>query len=988
MPDAGFSFNSLIESLSAIGSASSNLADLALTGAQTKVRPRIDYGLFSKHVFFGNAVRKFRNSLKRIEDSYPVGLSAGDVASLCAENVYKVDQWKKESSGFDLWLLDQLSLTGSITSSATNTFGETVALTNVDRDATNNITGTQTATVDSISARAEDFEQLNIEMVPKSSGSSNDHFEWGGTAEKSISRGSKLKTLVPDILFDGDEQEYLERTLQAFGDQLDDLKGFTDQLSHIKHVSYDEIDRVPNKFLPVLAAHFGITLYQSAVNTAVESFFIESVSGLTNQAIASEVWNRILNNLIYLLKNKGTRETIEAIGRIHGIDHNFLKVDENALLSGPRKMKVRSEVDVPVLFSTGDVYVQMPTGTVSALDFSKSANFTIQARISATGAFEHKILVHPLYSIKMDASGQIHFTTTAGTTASTTQSSISSYIQKKDNFINIVASRTGDNLKLWALGLSGSGSGGDDVVVLASGTTGGVLEYNFDSSGGASAFGAYFPGSGSFSGYIHEVRAWNVALEEEDLKEHTRNFESTSFINSTASNSAGFSSLSAHWKLKESRVLGGGINFIVDSTTASNTATPVNFANQSTKRYRVFQNQQKFTHWYPVSLTPDNDKVRQGTDDEKFMSDPGTMSVHLTPIEAINRDIRNTYQNFNVMELMGQPDELYFPSYSGNLHETLIDVYSRYPASSMANLNTFVDAIDSFNDSMGSIFPFVKQFFPAKSHIISEGMLVEPHILHRSKNLREPYDITKVAVTSHTINNHYLELDTTAASATTTASFQGYQYRNGLQSFLNNSISSRQAISTLSNTEGDSINAPRFADTRVGRFIPAIVVPSRPDDTELEVTLNRFDLVPTAGTSASNANIDGTIRLLRNGKPFRTAAPAIKLEFPTSADGTNLFKAVVGDIDNDKGRVIEGKDFEFTTKIESNDIQVKLQLASVITSGTGTPDSEGLSGEVGIVRINATNLFNNSTRVIHIAIGHSQGLIDQLSKQSGITINS
>ena len=62
----GFTFNSLIESLSGAGSLSGNLADLSSTGSHSKTRPLINYGDFSKHVFFGNALEKFNNALTRV----------------------------------------------------------------------------------------------------------------------------------------------------------------------------------------------------------------------------------------------------------------------------------------------------------------------------------------------------------------------------------------------------------------------------------------------------------------------------------------------------------------------------------------------------------------------------------------------------------------------------------------------------------------------------------------------------------------------------------------------------------------------------------------------------------------------------------------------------------------------------------------------------------------------------------------------------------
>ena len=116
-------------------------------------------------------------------------------------------------------------------------------------------------------------------------------------------------------------------------------------------------------------------------------------------------------------------------------------------------------------------------------------------------------------------------------------------------------------------------------------------------------------GSTRFVGYIHQVRKWNVALKDEDLKQHTRNFESISFQSSTGTdivnsvdNRAYYGSLSAHYKLKENMILTGDFNFIVDSTTASNTAVPVGFeAIPDKKRYRVFQNMKKINRFFPVN---------------------------------------------------------------------------------------------------------------------------------------------------------------------------------------------------------------------------------------------------------------------------------------------------------------------------------------------------------------------------------------------------
>jgi hypothetical protein len=978
MAQQGISFSELISSLSGAGSTSANLADLTLTGINNTVRPLTNYDSFGNHVFFGDAIYRFNNSLQYIIDSYPIGLSGNDISSLSAENVFSVDKWKKQAKGFDLWLLDRLGLTSTVTAMATNHLGEHLPLIWVQRNVTNTITGSQTAVVDSISAEAVAYEEEGVNIVNQTPGSSDDHFVWAATAEERAIRGPKLKNLLPEVLFYGDDDNILEKTLYAMADVLDDLKEYIDQIAHVKRFSYDSYDRIPDKFLPVAAEQFGINLYQSALNTKIEDYLVQSSSGLTTQEITYAVWNRIINNIQYLLKRKGTREVIEAIGRIYGLDQNFLKVDEYTVFNSPIQIKDVEEVDTPILFSTGDVYCQLPTGgSISSFDFSASSNFTIEARVSATSAVNHKILIHPRYFLQLNRNGQAVFSTTGGTSVSST-TSMSSFAQTQDNFVNIVASRTGDLLKVWVLGLSGSGSSVEDNVILASGVTSGVKTINFNSSAGLNAFGSYFPASGSFNGYLHELRVWKVALEEEDLKEHTRNFQSISFQSSTASNSATYGSLKAHYKLKEDCILTGSYNFIVDSTTGSNSAIPVNFDNHSEKCYRVFQNMKKMVKWYPMGLSVDNDKVRLSESDTKDIEDTSYVSVHMTPVNAINRDIKNVIQNLNVLELLGDPEDLYRQSYTGPIVSTFKDILTRYNGKSIADFNTFISAIKNFNDTLGGLFPFIKQFLPAKTNILSEGILIESPILENSKNKRQDYNTTIIPLTSYNIATHSNNLDSSVTAAPS-GSFEGYKY-SGLQTYVNNSISSYRATTKY------TTNIPTFSFTKIGRIEPIKVTPADPETTELEVTVSRLLISPTASSSSYNGNIDGIIRLLKNGKPFKTSVPGVSIEFPSSSDGTNYFVAQLGDINNGKGRVIEGKDLIYTTNILSNNIQIKLQLANIVKSLSG--DVTSLSGTVGIVPIRIVNLFNNKTQIIRLAIGNDPALVDTISNQGGVTIIS
>ena len=54
MADSGYSYDTLVASLSAIGTSSGSLISRSVTGNRNKVLPLVDYGDFSQHIFLGN----------------------------------------------------------------------------------------------------------------------------------------------------------------------------------------------------------------------------------------------------------------------------------------------------------------------------------------------------------------------------------------------------------------------------------------------------------------------------------------------------------------------------------------------------------------------------------------------------------------------------------------------------------------------------------------------------------------------------------------------------------------------------------------------------------------------------------------------------------------------------------------------------------------------------------------------------------------------
>ena len=282
---------------------------------------------------------------------------------------------------------------------------------------------------------------------------------------------------------------------------------------------------------------------------------------------------------------------------------------------------------------------------------------------------------------------------------------------------------------------------------------------------------------------------------------------------------------------------------------------------------------------------------------------------------------------------------------------------------------------------------------------------------------RTPYNqvpsLIDIPVTGFIINNHFSPANlstqgsnsandsTLIASAATTADFQGFQYKDGIQEFLDRSVTTVRNVTALS--VQSSTNVPRFLSTSVGRSLPMSVKPSTPSASTVDLTVDKLLISPTASPASTNINavIKGRAVLLSKSNPFKTELPALRFDFPSSGNGDNLFEATVGDIAAGRGRTIKEKDIQFTTNLEKGDMEFELRLSNGVRSLTGINNAEGIkqeivdetvSGSLGIVPIRITNLFNGDTTIFRIAINSDEtkdtGFISQLENQGGVTVQS
>lgn len=120
----------------------------------------------------------------------------------------------------------------------------------------------------------------------------------------------------------------------------DRIKLYVSQLANLRRVSYGDYDQAPDELLEEVGRFFGWDLQGSFATTDAMRYFVgRSVqpgpagnTGLDTKLadVKAQFWRRILLNLMYLYKTKGTRESVEAFLRTYGVDSGFVRLKEYA----------------------------------------------------------------------------------------------------------------------------------------------------------------------------------------------------------------------------------------------------------------------------------------------------------------------------------------------------------------------------------------------------------------------------------------------------------------------------------------------------------------------------------------------------------------------------------------------------------------------------------------------------------------------------------
>lgn len=130
-----------------------------------------------------------------------------------------------------------------------------------------------------------------------------------------------IKTMIPEnyIQFDTKTQIYQKLTA-SYAKQFDEIKQFIDNIAYAHSISYNNQESVPEKFLIKLSNLLGWKLSSSFSDIDLFEYLADDENPEQNSFAYYnvEMWKRILININWLYKRKGTRDALQFIFKLMG----------------------------------------------------------------------------------------------------------------------------------------------------------------------------------------------------------------------------------------------------------------------------------------------------------------------------------------------------------------------------------------------------------------------------------------------------------------------------------------------------------------------------------------------------------------------------------------------------------------------------------------------------------------------------------------------
>jgi len=567
-----------------------------------------------------------------------------------------------------------------------------------------------------------------------------------------------LSNNIPQYLKDDEENGDFIMFLDMIGHHFDILWTYVESINRNRKLEHkqnsglsDELVRdmlksfgyKPNSTLDTAPLwEFALGQYNSS-NSALSDGTTQSTQ--TGKQRQNQIWRRILNNLPYLYKSKGTRRGLQATLSTYGISENLLRIKEFGgpppNLTAQTKVTSTERINSAMLTMDSNSEIIVPWHTGSG--YPQTIEFSIETEEKQDAI----LLQHDNFylTVQQDTGSLAKFTfsiTGSDSSESTTTATLPFF---NDTITSFMIRRT-----------VSSGSINEVFDIFAKESFNERIRAEVSSSVSV-AFGESGWGSGSelkfggFTGSIDTIKLWKSALSESVYNEHVKApdmYNGNSISSSTddlfvrldfekvenLSISSSYAESGSYRNVAPNTDLYGDTFVTMSNFTTSSSYPYGTFEVKQVERTRTipavgFSEASKITSFNPTlksELSPKgratkSNKATKGTDSNRI-------GIFISPIGNVNRDITKALGgSFRIDDFIGDPCEIYADEYT-ELNNFRRDFFSKYTI----NYDGFYNLIKYIDKTL---FKALSMVNPARVKA-STGLLIEPHILERSKARR------------------------------------------------------------------------------------------------------------------------------------------------------------------------------------------------------------------------------------------------------------
>ncbi len=465
------------------------------------------------------------------------------------------------------------------------------------------------------------------------------------------------------------------------------------------------------------------------------------ISEYSEKEYRSQIWRRILNNLPYILKHKGTKRSINAILAAYGVPEYILNVVEyggpqDDGTDGVRKTYTYQDRSSAINFVSASY-----TGSKILVDWKPyptgSLNYpqAVELRLNTNDVNDQNIIKNDgAWSVDFvrtpQNTGYVEFTISGSSTLySASTSEINLY---NETYTQILLNRE-------------TGSTTDTYTIYAYEALRDRVRSKVSGSVTVPTGSSNWSGSSqliigeTFKGTIDEFRLWTEPLNTGSLEIHTLLPEAIN--GNDISSSTDDLIFRLDFEYPKDRTLDPYIKNVAINQTYATHATASNFYSASQYPYQYLPYERTVTGIVPKGSYMYTDKIRfesasvsgnrlspteytsKGIYDRSTI-DSNKLGVFLSHTREVNLDIIKAFGDLYLDDFIGNPADQYKSTY-----KELNDLRTYYFERLDLNPYEFVRLVKYIDKS---IFEVLKTLVPARSRF-STGLLYEPHLLERNK---------------------------------------------------------------------------------------------------------------------------------------------------------------------------------------------------------------------------------------------------------------